>query len=373
MIVGINARAFNNRGGIGRYSRALVRNLVSKFPDDKFLLFAHPGLDLSFLPPSGNWKFITVPGTSNRLLWELYSLPHVVNQHKPDVFHNPDYTVPRSIKAPCVVTVHDLSFKYFPDGVSGKARFIYNFLTPSSLKKSRIVMADSFFTKSEIIKAGWKDDEHIRVVHLAVDHELFLRPSDSEIDEILREYNLEKGYILYLGAIDKRKNITGLVSAYASLQAKLTDTPRLVIAGENIGGEAQLMDCILRNKLGGKVTRIGYIKPDMLNAIYSGAMIFVFPSFYEGFGLPPLEAMACGIPVITSDQASLPEVVSDAGITVPIDKPSYLTDAMFNLITDTDLRSELSLKGKDRAKKFTWDLVAENVMAVYREIKNHSK
>ena len=367
MKVAINARAFKNRGGIGRYSRALVRTLIANYPSHEFLLLAHPGLDISFLKPASNWHFIPIPGPSNRAYWETYSLPPVVNKHQPDIFHNPDYTVPAGIKVPSTVTVHDLSFKYFQHGLSLKARVIYGLLTPPSVKKCRIIMADSAFTKAEIVRAGWKDEDSIRIIHLAVDKELFQPPAEDDVDEVLRDHSLEPGYILYLGAIDKRKNIVALVKAYAELKKKLPDAPRLVLAGENIGGEAEVMNSILNLGIGDSVVRIGFVQPDHLCELYAGASVFVFPSLYEGFGLPPLEAMACGVPVITSNAASLPEVVGDAGITVSLDDPDSLTDAMHLVLTDSNTHAQMADKGRVHAGNFTWDKVAANVMSVYEE------
>lgn len=371
MKIAINIRSARNRGGIGRYTRELARHLIDCFPDNEFRLFGHPDMDVSFIEPKSCWEFIAVPGPDNRPFWETFSLKAAVNSQNPDVFHNPDYTVPAGIKCPSTVTVHDLSFKYFPVGVSLKAKTIYNLLTPQSLRKSDLVIADSHYTKDEIIRAGWKEENKVRVIHLAVNQDFFDPPSDDQLNSFLKKHQLDKGYILYLGAIDKRKNLIGLVQAYSELRAKHTDIPRFVIAGEDIGSESELMEWVHRLGLDNSVKRIGYIPPEQLKVVYSGAMFFVFPSFYEGFGLPPLEAMACKIPVIVSDRTSLPEVVGDAGIVVSIDKTGELTDAMNLLINDTAKRNDLAHKGYERASGFTWEKVAKEVMDVYREIVEH--
>ena len=368
MKVALNVRAFENRGGIGRYARALVQNLIALYPDDFFYLFSKSGTDISFLPPAENWKFVPIGGLSNRVLWERYSLAKAVNDVHPDIFHNPDYTVPMRITAPCVVTVHDLSFKYFPSGVSLKARMLYNTLTPKSVMKSRIVIADSKFTKDEIIRAGWKSDKDIRVIHLGVNEVYFEDIPEDECRNIIKEYGIEPGYILYLGALDKRKNITALVQAYAKVKSKIKKIPPLVLAGEDIGGGAEITNLVLKLGIGDDVQRIGYIPPERLKAIYSCATIFVFPSHYEGFGLPPLEAMACGVPVIVSDKASLPEVVGDAGICTSIDTPDGLAESIELLLTDKEIHSVFKRKGKIRAKTFTWGKVAGEVMSVYKEV-----
>ncbi|MFH1515897.1 MAG: glycosyltransferase, partial [bacterium] len=186
MKVALNVRSFENRGGIGRYARALAQNLIAHYPDDFFYLFSNSDTDISFLPPGKNWKFVPLGGFSNRLLWERYSLAKAVNDLKPDIFHNPDYTVPHRIKAPCVVTVHDLSFKYFPGGVSLKARVLYNALTPQSVRKARLVIADSKFTKNEIIRAGWKSKSDIRVVHPGVNDTYFDQVPDDELNLVMK-------------------------------------------------------------------------------------------------------------------------------------------------------------------------------------------
>jgi glycosyltransferase involved in cell wall biosynthesis len=236
------------------------------------------------------------------------------------------------------------------------------------VRKAKLVMADSQSTKREIIRAGWKSAEFIRVVYLAVDDNFLTEINPEESVSVLREFNLEAGYILYLGAIDKRKNITDIVKAYSELSGTQTGIPPLVLAGEDIGGASEVTDLILKLKLGNKVRRIGFVEPSKLKAVYSNAKMFVFPSHYEGFGLPPLEAMACGVPTIVSDSTSLPEVVSDSGLIVPLNDVKKLAESMLQLVTDKDLHHKLSVNGRKRASSFTWDKVADNVMRVYEEI-----
>jgi glycosyltransferase involved in cell wall biosynthesis len=231
-------------------------------------------------------------------------------------------------------------------------------------------MADSESTKREIIRAGWKSAEFIRVVYLAVDGNFLTELNPEESASILREFNLEAGYILYLGAIDKRKNIADIVKAYSELSGSQTNLSPLVLAGEDIGGASEVTDLILKLNLGNKVRRIGFVEPSKLKAVYSNAKMFVFPSHYEGFGLPPLEAMACGVPTIVSDSTSLPEVIGDAGLIVPMNDVGKLAESMLKLLTDKDLHLKLSIDGRKRASLFTWDKVADNVMSVYQEIQN---
>ncbi len=368
MKIAINVRSFSNKGGIGRYSRALVQSLIEKYPDDSFHLFSNSDTDFSFIAPGDNWEFIPVNGSSNRILWERYSLARAVNKVKPDIFHCPDYTLPPGIQYPGVVTVHDLSFKYFPRGVSLKARWLYNYLTPPSVKKAWLVMADSHFTKTEIIRAGWKSRDSIRVVHLAVDDTYFDTPPDDELKTVMNTYELDPGYILYLGALDRRKNVTILVQAYSEMRNRDKNLPTLVLAGEDIGGAAEITSLVLQLGIGDCVKRIGFVQPEHLRAIYRCAKIFVFPSLYEGFGLPPLEAMACGVPVIVSNQASLPEVVGDSGIAVSVDNVIGLMESMRVLLTDDEIYNKLSVKGYERARRFTWGKVADDVMNVYSEV-----
>ncbi|MCD6217763.1 glycosyltransferase family 4 protein [bacterium] len=368
MKIAINVRSFSNKGGIGRYSRALVKNLIARYPDDSFQLLSTPDTDTSFITPSGNWTFIPVAGSSNRVLWERYSLARAVNKVEPDIFHCPDYTMPPGIRYPGVVTVHDLSFKYFPRGVSLKARMLYNYLTPPSVKKAWLVMADSNFTKREIIRARWKSHDSIRVVHLAVDDTYFDTPSDDELKTVMDTYEIDPDYILYLGALDRRKNVTILVQAYSEMRNRIKNLPTLVLAGEDIGGGAEITSLVLQLGIGDCVKRIGFIKSEHLRAIYRCARFFVFPTLYEGFGLPPLEAMACGIPVIVSNRASLPEVVGDSGIAVSVDDVVGLMESMQVLLTDDDVHHKLSVKGYERARQFTWGKVADDVMNVYREV-----
>jgi len=373
MRIAINIRSFTNRGGIGQYARSLVKNLVILFPNHHFLLFGIRGTDTSFLPETKNWQYYPVHGPSNRLMWERFALTQSVNDENPDIYHNPDYTAPPGIISPIVVTVHDLSFKYFPDGLSFKAKILYNLTVPRSIERATLAIADSHFTKSEIKRAGWKNVNDIRVVHLGVDEIFFNTIADEEMESVLKQHNLQRGYILYLGALDKRKNIISILHAYSKLKNEGVKIPKLVLAGEDIGGGAQLTNEILKLRLGNDVLRIGFISHEHIRHIYKGASMFVFPSHYEGFGLPPLEAMACGVPVITSDSASLPEVVGDAGFMVPVGHIPPLAEAMRIFITDNKIHEEYSLKAKERAKNFTWQKTAKETMEVYLEAVNKQK
>jgi alpha-1,3-rhamnosyl/mannosyltransferase len=373
MRIAINIRSFLNRGGIGEYSRSIVKNLVKCFPDDTFLLFGIPGTDTSFLPERDNWRFIEIRGPSNRIFWERFSLTPSVNEEKADIFHCPDYTAPPGMNCPIVVTVHDLSFKFFPRGVSLKARILYNLTAPRSMERSSLLISDSHFTKNEIKNTGWKNPNDIRVVHLGVGDEFLETIPNDEIKTILKIYELEQGYILYLGALDKRKNIALIINAYGQLKKNGLNPPKLVLAGDDIGGGSEITNLILKLGLGNDVRRIGFIPREHIRQIYKGAIFFVFPSIYEGFGLPPLEAMACGVPVIASEAASLPEVVGNAAILIPVADCAPLIEAMRIFLADDLIRGEYASKGQKRARDFTWEKTARETMNVFLEVIDRSR
>ena len=289
---------------------------------------------------------------------------------KADITHFFNYIVPPGVHGKTVVTVHDMVYKAFPETVRGRTKVMLNTGLKKSMKRADIIVTDSEFSKCEIIKYFPQHEEKIRVVPCGVDLEKFHPCTEPErIPKVKESLGIEGDYFLYLGTIEPRKNLERLISAYNALAKKLGDKcPKLVLAG----GKGWLYDGIFarveRLVLQDKVIFTKYVPSEDMNPLMCGALAFVFPSIYEGFGMPPLEAMACGVPVLTSGEASLPEVTGDCAVICDAYSVESIAKGLYRLYKDDKLRKDLSVRGLERAKTFTWEHSAEILWSVYEEL-----
>ncbi|MBR3760685.1 MAG: glycosyltransferase family 4 protein [Ruminococcus sp.] len=305
-----------------------------------------------------------------RLLSVLLPVPYsAFFGKKSDITHFFNYIIPPGVKGKTVVTVHDMVYKAFPETVRGRTRFMLDAGLKKSLKRADIVVTDSEFSRTEIVKYfPWCEDK-LRVVPCGVDTERFHPCGDSKkIADVKASLGIEGDYFLYLGTIEPRKNLERLISAYNAFSKKVGNSPKLVLAG----GKGWLYDGIFSRVkslgLEDKVIFTKYVPSEDMNALMCGALAFVFPSLYEGFGMPPLEAMACGVPVLVSGAASLPEVTGDCAVIVdPYDVKS-IARGLYRLYTDEELRRDLSRRGIERAKGFTWERSAQMLHDIYKEL-----
>ena len=228
------------------------------------------------------------------------------------------------------------------------------------------IIADSAYTKADILRFYPVPEERIDVVHLGVDD--LIRPADEEtIQAALLRYGIRSPYLLHVGRVEKKKNLSRALEAFAGIRKRSAHPIQIVLAGTPGPGGEEVFQTIERLGLKEDVRHVGYVRQEDLPALYSGALLFLFPSLYEGFGMPVLEAMACGTPVLTSDVTSLPEVVGDAAVQVdPLDVESIAREIL-RLVEDGQLREEYVRKGLERAKEFTWERTARETLAVYRK------
>lgn len=285
-----------------------------------------------------------------------------------DVTHFFNYIAPPGVHGKTVITVHDMVYKAFPETVRGRTKWMLISGLKPSMNRADIIVTDSEFSKSEILKYFPKYAEKIRVVPCGVDLEKF-KPCDTpeRIPEVKKSLGIEGEYFLYLGTIEPRKNLERLISAYHIFTQRIKDAPKLVLAG----GKGWLYDSIFQKvtdlKLAEKVIFTKYVPSEDMNPLMCGALAFVFPSIYEGFGMPPLEAMACGVPVLASNAASLPEVTGDCGVICDAYSEESIAEGLYKLYSDSALRADLSIRGRKRAEGFSWDKSAEILYKVYKE------
>jgi glycosyltransferase involved in cell wall biosynthesis len=285
-----------------------------------------------------------------------------------DVLHV-QFTAPPFSPCPVVVSIHDLSFEHLPETFKWRSRKQLRITVRRSAREASQVIALSEYARKDIMATYHVNPEKISAIPLAAP--AHFRPvwNEEELQRVRQTYGIEGEYILSVGTIQPRKNLSRLVAAYSRLRWAKPEVklPKLVLAGKCAWLYDETLRTIKELKISDSVILTGYVPETDLPALYSGARCFIYPSYFEGFGLPPLEAMQCGAPVIVGDRTSLPEVVGDAGLLVdPFDVES-LAKAMETLISDSSLREELSVKGLARAKLFDWRETARQTLAVYKK------
>lgn len=288
---------------------------------------------------------------------------------KADITHFFNYIVPPGVHGKTVVTVHDMVYKAFPETVRARTKYMLDMGLKSSMKRADLIVTDSEFSKTEILKYFPQHESKLRVVPCGVDLEKF-RPCETpeRIPEVKKSLEIEGEYFLYLGTIEPRKNLERLIEAYHIFSQRVSDAPKLVLAG----GKGWLYDSIFAKvqelNLDKQVIFTKYVPSEDMNPLMCGALAFVFPSIYEGFGMPPLEAMACGVPVLTSGEASLPEVTGDCAVICEAFSSESIAEGLLRLYSDENLRRDLSKRGLERAKSFSWENSARILYNVYREL-----
>lgn len=301
-----------------------------------------------------------------RALWRFTSFPRADWITGPvDVFHSPNYRVLPVGRTPLVVTVHDLTVLKFPH-YHPMLRVIEMSASLRRLDKANAVVADSESTRRDILELLEVAPEKVHVVHLGYNAALFHPhiPGDA-IAEIRQRHDILRPYILHVGALEPRKNLTRLIQAFALLRARGYKDHSLVLVGQKGWLYDDIFAEVRRQRLDGAVRFLGHVPDQDLPALYAGAEVFVYPSLYEGFGFPPLEAMACGTPVVTSRVSSLPEVVGDAAQLVNPYEVEEITAAIERLMGDAALRGELVSKGLKQAARFSWRKAAAQTLDIY--------
>ena len=302
--------------------------------------------------------------------WKYIPIPYrFIFQEECEISQFFGFDVPPNAKGKKIVFVHDMAYKTCPETVDRGVRRILERNMQNTCKWADCIVTVSEFSKKEIIKYIGVSGNKIKVMPSGVDLELY-HPNYNikEIERTKEKYKIEGNYILYIGTIEPRKNIITLIEAYDSLVKSEKDVPLLVISGKKGWLYDGIFQKVKELNLEEKIIFTGYLEREEAPLLLNGAMMFVFPSIYEGFGLPPLEAMACGTPVIVADAASLPEVVNDAGLKVNPYNPEELSSAMKTFINDPSLRELYSKKGIERASGFTWKHSKDILKGIYKSI-----
>ncbi|MDP2946903.1 MAG: glycosyltransferase family 1 protein [Nanoarchaeota archaeon] len=295
-------------------------------------------------------------------LYYNFSLPRKAKKDKIDILFLPFYMRPFFCKIPTAVAIHDISYTVHPKWFDFYHRFAYNILTKRAIRKSKVILVPSRYTKSEILKYYKVNPQKIHIVLLAADEKFNAQKNYQKIEEVKNKYGLKEKYIFYTGSIFNRRHVLELIKAFKIILKKFPDY-QLLISGRNLTNPFQDIDKEIEKIQ--QIRKIDYIDDKDLVYLYQGAELFTWPSEYEGFGLPPLEAMACGTPVLTTSKTSLAEVLGDYPIV--INNPGdieEIKDKMLKIISDENLRKEMIAKGLERAKSFSWRQTAEETLEI---------
>lgn len=376
MVIGIDASRANQKGktGVGWYSYHLIQELKKTplKPGDEFILYSFDELkeDLAQLPEKWQSRKLSWPlrylWTQIRLSWEMFLNP-------PDILFVPAHCLPLVCGAKSVITVHDLGFKRFKKAYSLGQRLYTSFVYWWAVKYADKIIVPSEFTKKELTELYAVKKEKITVIHEGYDKEKFHLMRDREkTNLVLGKYGIERPYFLYVGRLETKKNTEGLIKAYNKMCTLNSNVPQLVLVGSPGYGYEKIKKFIppASGEEGkSNIKEIGYVEGDDLIFLYSGAEAFIFPSFYEGFGLPVLEAMACGCPVLTSNAGSIPEVGGQAALYFSPNNTDELIKAMKKIAEDKGLKEELKEKGLERIKDFPWEKCARETIEIFHSIK----
>jgi glycosyltransferase involved in cell wall biosynthesis len=365
--IAIDARKLHDFG-IGTYVRNLVREFARHPGDETFVLICRPD-DVAFVQSLGP-RFEAWPDKSgNYTLREQLTVPLDLQRARVHLFHAPHYVVSPLTACPVVVTIHDCIHLRFPQYLPSRMAHLYarTFMAIGASRARRIITV-SQASKDDIQHYLGTPADKIEVIHNGIDERFFTPPDEDAISRVRQRFLLNAPFILYAGNIKPHKNVDRLIDAFAQLRRDGHQDLKLLIIGDELSKYPGLRRLVHRHHLHAHVRFFGFVPDTTLAALYRLASIFVFPSLYEGFGFPPLEAMASGTPVITSNVSSLPEVVGDAAVLVDPQDSSAIAGAMGRVLGDTTLRRDLIARGYARARTFSWTDAAARTRAVYRAV-----
>ena len=364
--IGIDARlTYYSQAGISHYIQRLISELPALDAEDEYVIF-HSRKDRRSLAQGPNQRRVAC-WTPAHHPWERLALAAEIAPYRLDLLHSPDFIPPYGRWYRSVITIHDLTFLHYPAFLTAESRRYYNGQIEAAVRHAHHILADSEATRTDILTLLDVPADKVTTVLLAADARYKPTSADA-VREIRTQYNLPEGYILFVGTFEPRKNIGGLLRAYQAMKTVSPDVPPLVIAGRPGWLYHETLALINSLGLADRVFRIEHVAPDDLPALYTGASVFCLPSFYEGFGLTALEAMACGTPVVAAERASLIEVVGSAGLLIDPESPAAIAGALHRVLTDSALAADLRKRGFEQAARFDWCETARQTLAIYKRV-----
>ena len=362
MRIAVNTRLFlkNRLEGIGWFAHETLSRLVRLHPEHEFIFFFdrpyHP--DFVFeknvipvvLPPQARHPFLY-------WLWCEWSIPRALKKYKADVYFSPDGLGSLTTKVPTCITIHDLAYLHYPQFMDTLHRWHYRRYLPLFARKATRIVAGSEFTRQDIVQAYALPEEKIDVVYNGA-HEAYRPLSTADKEQIKATFTDGEEYFLFTGALHPRKNVINLLKAFVQFKRRQKSNLKLVIVGRMAWKYKEIEEARLRMPFKEEVVWTGYLDVDTLSKVTAAAYAMVFPSLFEGFGIPILEAMTCGVPVLVSNTSSMPEVGGDAALLFDPEKPEDIAAKMMIVYKDEVLRGKMVKAALAQSQKFNWDTSA---------------
>ena len=366
MKIAIDVRKWRDFG-IGTYVRNLVRHLARLDHETTYFLFCHEADEATLRDLAENFVPI-VDSSAGYGVREHLSIPLKLRRLGAELLHSPHYVRPLLCTIPSVVTIHDCIHLLFPQYLPNRMAWRYaRYMMGSAIRHSAVVFTVSEASRADILRFySWADPDKVHVVPNAIDTELLESPGEEEMERVRERYQIRGRFVLFAGNVKPHKNLERLISAFALVREQSgNDDLQLLLIGDDVSRYGGLRRAVERTGLRQDVRFFGFVPPRTLAALYRMAAVFAFPSLYEGFGLPPLEAMSCGTPVVTSRLSSIPEVVADAALLVDPYQVDDIALGISRVLVDDGLRGRLVEKGLARARSFSWERSVRAIHAGY--------
>jgi len=379
MRIAIDGRMGGTRGGIGVYIRECISQLADIDKKNQYFVIVNKHGDGSFIPSADNFTILLSSITRKHYfikdLWNLFFLPFLLKANNIDIYFNPRYILPffkRNTKM--VVTLHDMIAFLYPEIWSGLSGFrIRNYIKLSS-QRADVILTVSNSAKKDIVRILKIPEDKIKVIYCGVNKKLYKPIPDLSLQGLVkRKYGIRKKFILIVGPLGTRKNHDRLIDAYSILPKYIREDYQLIITGEKKGTYNNLLKKASKTRLADDIVFTGFIPEKEMPMVINAASLFVFPSLYEGFGIPLLEAMACGTPILASNVSSIPEVVGSAALLFDPYNINEMASVIDRVVTDKDLRQKLVQRGFERIKKYSWENTAKEILGVFAEVYNNPK
>lgn len=374
MLIAVNTRLLikNRIDGTGWFINETLKRITRDHPEHKFVFFFDRQFSNDFIFSDNITARVIHPQARHPFLWYWwfeYSLTRALKKLKPDIFISPDGFLPLSVKIPCIPVIHDLNFHHRPNDLPRMVRNYYNRCFPKFAEKATRIITVSEYSRKDIAESYNIDQDIIDVVYNGAD-KIFKPATEIEKNETKKRLTSEKDYFVYAGSLHPRKNISALLHAFEDFKKETGSDMKLVLAGETLfitpGMKKKLKHMNYRND----VILTGRVSTEDMRLIISSATVMTFVSHYEGFGIPVLESMQCGVPVIASNVTSIPEVAGDAALYISPGKPETILEAMKKITEDFKLRENLIEKGFVQSRKFTWDKTAKALWESIEKVLN---
>jgi len=366
MKIGIDIRAaIEEPAGIGKIVGNMTKQLISIDPMNQYILYSNKPYESGIHNPRVRMVVVDFAGVpAGRLLWHIAVVFRARYLDKVDRFLSVASLQAAALTKNLVtLIVPDLTNVLFPEWHVGRPRLTGRLFLRRAMRNAREIVAISQNTRSDILRyaGGAIAEGKVSVAHIACEDDFFRPVPPDEVDRVRLRYGLKSRYILNVGTIEPRKNLPSLIKAFASVAAAVEDLD-LIVVGRKGWKWQETFEVAEQSSVRHRIRFLEYVPPGDLPAMYAGAELFVYPSFYEGFGIPPLEAMACGVPVITSNTSSLPEVVGAAAVQVDPGDTIALQESMLRLLRDENLRKMYSQAGRKQSEKFSWQTFGQNIL-----------